>query len=183
MARSMDKVNSIGLISPLKIQRVMISWSIMKDNGGEDYLTAKGSIRRSMVTYIWVSLKMDWSTAKERNGSQMVTIIRVNSWMDYQKDMESMFGKIAVHLKVILNMVFGMVTAFGKRTIKRFRCIKGIMLWIKRQATEFITGRVDGTIKVTFRTIIATDMDNCMMVKENLVIVDFGRMERRVRDR
>jgi hypothetical protein len=59
MARSMDKVNSIGLISPLKIQRVMISWSIMKDNGGEDYLTAKGSIRRSMVTYIWVSLKMD----------------------------------------------------------------------------------------------------------------------------
>ncbi len=55
----MDKVNSIGLISPLKIQRVMISWSIMKDNGGEDYLMAKGSIRRSMVTYIWVSLKMD----------------------------------------------------------------------------------------------------------------------------
>jgi len=103
--------------------------------------------------------------------------------MGYQKDMESIFGKMAVRLKVISSMDFVMDTVCGKRTIIRPRCIKGIMRWIKRQATEYISGRVDGITKATFRTIIVTDMDNCMIAKENLAIADFGRMDRRVNDR
>jgi len=42
----MGKAGSIGSISPLKTPRVIISWSIMKDSGGEDYLMAKEFIRR-----------------------------------------------------------------------------------------------------------------------------------------
>ena len=57
------------------------------------------------------------------------------------------------------------------------------MRWIRRQDTEFISGRVAGTIKVTSRTIIAMGMDSCMMAREDLAIAASGRVGRRVSDR
>ena len=103
--------------------------------------------------------------------------------MDYLKAMANIFGKMEVLSKVISNRVLEMVMAFGKRTVKKYKCIKVIMLWTKRQGMEFIYGKVDGVTRVIFKMTIVMDMASSMMVRAILTIVDFGKSENKVRDK
>lgn len=179
----MDMASSIGTIFPPKIQKVMISWNIMKGSGGVDCLMVKEFIRSWMEISIWVFLKMDWNMGKEPNGLLMATITKESMWMDYPKVMGSISGKTAVLLKVILNKVLEMVMVYGRRTAKSYKSIKGTMPWTKRQVMECIAGRVDGATKVTSRTTFVMDMDSSMMAKQNWTIAVFGRTERKVTER
>lgn len=57
------------------------------------------------------------------------------------------------------------------------------MQWIKRQVMEFISGIVGGVTRVIFKMTIVMDMANFMMVRAISTIVDFGKMENKVKDK
>lgn len=71
-----------------------------------------------------------------------------------------------------------MAMAFGESMKILHKCIKGIIVWIKNQVMEFISGRMNGFIKEISKMIYEMVLVSCMKVI-NLFIVDIGKMVNR----
>ena len=67
---------------------------------------------------------------------------------------------------------------FGALRMNRVhKIIKDTMRWIKNQAMEFMSGKMDGLIKGIFRMILEMVMVSCLIEKEQWLIKDIGRMD------
>lgn len=72
----MDRESFIGLVYHLKIQRQMITFNIIRGNGGEVCQMALERIKKSMVTCILAFLKMDLNMVKDLRCMEMEIIIK-----------------------------------------------------------------------------------------------------------
>jgi hypothetical protein len=179
MERSMEMVNSIGLVFHLEIQSQMDSSNITKVNGGEVCLMDSECIKKLMVIYIRDRSRMDSNMEKVLNYMEMEITTKVNLWMVCLKDMVNILGKTVTIIRETLSKDYWTVMGFGKQAEDGFNPIKVIIWWIKNQDMEFILGIMVGSIKAIFKTIneMALDSSTKMTIHSN--IEAFGRMDNR----
>jgi len=103
MARSMELVNSFGLVFHLAIQGQMNSFNTIRANGGEACLMGWEYIKKLMVIYIRDRSKMDLNMEKAQNCMEMETIIKENSSMECLRDMENIHGKTVTFIRETLS--------------------------------------------------------------------------------
>ena len=78
MARSMELVNSFGLVFHLAIQGQMNSFNTIRANGGEACLMGWEYIKKLMVIYIRDRSRMDSNMEKVLNYMEMEITTKVN---------------------------------------------------------------------------------------------------------
>lgn len=110
----------------------------------------------------------------EFNTSQMAIYIKVNTLMDWQKDLENLYGLMEQNTREISSKgtETGMESGHPQKKEKN---IKVIIFWIENMGMGFTLKPMAGSTKETISRILALAME-CFLRMDNSSIVVSGKM-------